>query len=87
MNQYCRNLDQEAFDAWFDRAFPKPRSRAQRSNWEYKRRCAYLGWRAARLIPEPELPKNSLTSAVITPLTPADMISAFPDAPYPHPLD
>lgn len=32
------------FNAWFEKTWPRPKTKAQQSNWKYKRDMAHAGW-------------------------------------------
>lgn len=62
----------EKFHALFERAFPRPKRKAQVAQWKFKRELAWCGWRLARDTPH-ETPKNSLTRCSIQGLTPTEV--------------
>lgn len=64
------NPDREQFEAWFLSAFPRPRSKAQHSQWKHRQNMAWRGWMAARRIPESPKPQPSLTRAFFQEITP-----------------
>jgi hypothetical protein len=70
-----RPHEYDKFHVLFERAYPRPKSRAQVSNWKFKREMAWRGWLWARQTPY-VAPKNTLTTAFFTPLTP-DMIAGM----------
>lgn len=65
----ARFPDYEKFEVAFQRAYPRPRSRAQVSNWTFKKKMAWGGWQMARSIPYVE-PKSSPTGMVFKAITP-----------------
>lgn len=80
MNDYSKDCtirlhEWDKFSANFELAYPRPATKAQLSQWKFKRDMAWQGWRWARLTPYVE-PQSSLTRAYFHPMTPdvfADM--------------
>lgn len=66
--------DRTAFLAWFLRAYPQPRSKAQRSYWKARQTVAWRAWQGARATPYVEMPPCSLTETHIEPLSPMALI-------------
>jgi hypothetical protein len=62
----------EKFHALFERAFPRPKRKAQVAQWKFKREIAWRGWMFARETPY-EAPKNTLTSCHIQGLSPSEL--------------
>lgn len=61
----------DKFHTRFERDFPRPKRKAQVSQWKFKREMAWRGWMFARATPY-EAPRNTLTSCHVVGLTPED---------------